>query len=128
MTKVNKMSEEITERRITPEEIEYLIRKASDTELKYLLILELIGRSGGCGYTYLYDEEIDVIYGKAKFVTLERENSGCEWRKKILVIPFEVPTIVKVSYRDDNPEVTNTDTFYIFTAEGWKSIRVEVPK
>ena len=122
------MSEKITERRITPEEIEYLIRKANEIETKYLLIVELIGRRGGCGHLYLYDEEIEVIYGKAKFVTLERENSDCEWREKILVIPFEVPTIIKVSYRDDNPEVTNTDTFYIFTSEGWKSIRVEVPK
>ena len=122
------MSEEtISERKITSEEIEYLIRKASDTELKYLLIVKLIGRSGGCGYLYTYDEEIEVIYGKAELVVLERSRYDCEWEERLLVIPFQVPTIVKVSYRNNNPQATNYDEFYIFTPDGWKSIRVEVP-
>ena len=120
--------ETTTEEKITPERIEALLREASETEMKYLLVLELEGRSGGCGYKYLYDSEVGVIYGKAKFVTLERKNIRCEWQERILVIPLKVPTIIIRSYRDENPEVSDYDEFYIFTSEGWKSLRVEVPK
>jgi len=118
----------MSERKITPEEIDQLLRKASDVELKYLLVLELEGRRGGCGHLYLYDSEVGIVYGKAKFVTLERENSDCEWRERLLVIPLKVPTVIIRSYRDENPQVTDYDEFYIFTSEGWKEVRVEVPK
>jgi len=114
--------------KIKPEQLDMLLKKASDTEMKYMLVLELEGRSGGCGYVYLYNDEIDVIYGKAELVTLERKNIRCEWQERLLVIPLKVPTIIIRSYRDENPEVSDYDEFYIFTSEGWKSVRVEVPK
>ena len=121
--------ETTTEEKITPEQINILIQKANDVELKYLLILQLQGRRGGCGHLYLYDTEIEIIHGKAELVTLEREYvNECEWKERLLVIPLEISTIVKVSFRDDNPEVSDFDEYYIFTAEGWKSLRVEVPK
>ena len=114
--------------KIKPEQLDMLLKKASDTEMKYMLVLELEGRSGGCGYVYLYNDEIDVIYGKVELVTLESSTYDCEWKERLLVIPFEVPTVVVRRYRDDNPEISDFDEFYIFTAEGWKSVRVEVPK
>ena len=118
-----------TEEKITPEQIDVLIQKASDTELKYLLLITREERVGGCGYLYLYSTEVDVVYGDTELVTLERKNiSECEWREKILAIPKTIPTIVRVSYRDDNPEISDFDEFFIFTSEGWKSLRVEVPK
>jgi len=121
--------ESISERKITPEEIDQLLRKANEIETKYLLLLELEGRTGGCGYLYTYDSEVEIIHGKAELVTLEREYiNECEWRKRLLVIPYTVSTVVVKKYRDKNPEVPNRDTFYIFTSEGWKSLEVEVPK
>jgi hypothetical protein len=121
--------ETISERKITPEELYQLLRKASDTELKYLLILKREERTAGCGYIYTYSEEISVIYGDAELITLALSRPvDCLWREKILVIPRSVPAVVVKKYRDKNPEVSNRDTFYIFTSEGWKSLEVEVPK
>jgi len=115
--------------RITPEEIKKLIEKASDTEMRYLLILQLQTRSGGCGHLYTYNETIELIYGKAEFVTLESSQpEECLWREKILVIPYTVPVIVRKGHRDKNPEVSNFDEFFIFTGSGWKEVRVELPK
>jgi len=121
------MSEQEIQEKIKPEQLDMLLKKASDTELKYLLIVELEGRTGGCGYLYTYDSEVEIIHGKAELVVLERSRYDCEWEERLLVIPFQVPTIVKVSYRNNNPQATNYDEFYIFTPDGWKSIRVEVP-
>jgi hypothetical protein len=115
--------------RITPEEIKKLVEKANEIEMKYLLLLRVEGRTGGCGYLYTYNEEVEVIYGKAVMVTLESSRpEECLWREKILVIPFTIPTVVVKRYRDKNPQITNTDTFFILTSEGWKHLEVEIPK
>jgi hypothetical protein len=123
------MSVEITERRITPEEIKKLVEKANEIETKYLLILKREERTSGCGWKYLYEDSIEIVYGKGELVTLELSRpEECLWREKILVIPYTVPVVVVLKHRDQNPQISDYDEFFIFTPDGWKHLEVEVPK
>jgi len=117
------------ESRIPTELINKLIQNASPLELKFLLILKREERTAGCGWIYLYEDSIEIVYGKGELVTLELSRpEECLWREKILVIPYTVPVVVVLRHRNQNPQVTDYDEFFIFTPNGWKHLEVEVPK
>jgi len=78
-----------------------LLEKASDTEWKYLLKLQI----------YVGDS-YELLHGDADFVDL---NSDSEEYLEKIVIPRSVPIIVR--HRHKNEEV-----FYIFTKDGWKTV------
>jgi len=117
------------ESRMPIELIKKLVEKASPTELKYLLLLERIERTGGCGYLYLFEESVEIVYGKGEIVTLELSRpEECLWREKLMIVPYSVPVVVIKKYHDDNPEVNDFIEVFVFTSEGWKSLRGEIPK
>jgi len=80
-----------------------LLEKASDTEWKYLLKLQI----------YVGDS-YELLHGDADFVDL---NSDSEEYLEKIVIPRSVPTIVR--HRHGLQE-----TIYIFTKDGWKTVNV----
>jgi hypothetical protein len=95
-------------------------------EAKLILILELRRRKSGCGWVYLYGEEVATLLGKVDYVTLEWSERDCEVHEKLAVIPKKVPSVVIVAKWDEDPEARHYVTLYVFTNQGWKSISTEV--
>jgi len=111
------------------ETIKKLVEKASSTESKFILKLRLDRRRGGCGYVYRWWTSLDIVHGDADIVNLSTQFSDeCTWVEDVLVIPKAVPTILVRTYRDDDPQVRNYAEIYIFDKDGWKSVRVDIPK
>ena len=118
-------------RELTEEETVKLIRKVIEEgkeEAVYILTLELRNRWSGCGYLYLYRESLEVLEGNADIVTLSRSEFNCSEVEELAIIPKTLPVVIKVMYIDEDPEVSDTVTYYVFTSDGWKSIKVSLPK
>jgi hypothetical protein len=116
-------SQSLVPRPITPEIISKLIEQAKEIEWKYLLKLRVERRFSGCGYRYLFDEKLKVIYGDAKILVLNEYEENCTETKEVLVIPMSVPTVVVFQHFDDDPTVGDYMDIYIFTDTGWKVVR-----
>jgi len=115
------------ERELTKEEMARLVQQAINQgkdEAKFLLQLEIWSRQGA---SYTDYARYDVVYGDVIEVTLETFDEGYPYRKgsRIILIPKTVPTIVYYRMYSDtqSPEVRE-ETVYVFTSEGWKSLRV----
>jgi len=78
-----------------------LLEKASDTEWKYLLKIQV----------YLYDS-YEILHGDADFITIDNEDE--DYIEKI-VVPRTVPVILRHRHKTE-------ETIYIFTKDGWKSV------
>jgi hypothetical protein len=113
---------------ITAEILEKLLSEAKPEEWRYILKLKLSERIAGCGYIYRYGWNIEVLQGEAEIVTIRRkEHYDCTVETDLLVIPKTVPTVVKLLEWDTDPEVGNTETIYIMTEWGWRSVSTKVP-
>jgi len=97
-------------------------------EAKLILTIELHNRTSGCGYVYLYREDLEIIEGSADIVTLEKREYNCDVIENVAVIPKSVPVLIKVVYRDEDPEVGDYIQYYVFTPNGWRSVKVILPK
>ncbi|MCC6056885.1 MAG: hypothetical protein LM583_09440 [Desulfurococcaceae archaeon] len=113
---------------ITQEQIKQLVEKAiseGKDEARLLLILEKWVRQGSA---YVNDADFEVIYGEAEEVTLQEWDAGYPYERgtKYIIIPKTVPTIIRWyhvwDYGEDRGE---REIVYVFTTEGWKSIRVK---
>jgi hypothetical protein len=114
---------------LTPEKIKELVEKATPTEWKYLLKLKLERRISGCGWVYKYGWDIKILHGEVEMVTLnKREHHDCTIETEMLLVPKTIPAVVLLSEWNDDPQVKDTVTTYVFTSDGWKSIETEVPK
>jgi hypothetical protein len=129
------MSQEQTEvevdiegRAIDIETIKRLLKEATPAETKYLLIIKEVERHRGCGWVYLYSEKLSIVFGNVETLVLDEYEYNCDRFREVLVIPKSIPAIVAVTYRDENPEVHDTITFYIFTKDGWKKVKTPIPK
>ena len=120
--------EDIKGRAIDVETIKRLLKEATPAEARYLLVLKEITRRSGCGWVYLYSVKLDVVMGNVETLVLNEYEHNCDEFREVLVIPKTVPAIVALTYRDQNPEVSDSITFYIFTAEGWKKVTTPIPK
>ena len=80
-----------------------LLEKASDTEWKYILKLQI----------YVGDS-YEVLHGDACFITTNAEDN--DYLEKI-VIPKTMPVIIK--HRHKTEEVV-----YVFTKDGWKTVNI----
>jgi len=98
------------------------------TEAKFILKLDISFRKGGCGYVYLYDNDYIILRGVIDEVILYRSEFNCDVSEEVVVIPKTVPVIIMQRHHDDNPEVVDWVTVYVFTGKEWKSITFEVPK
>ena len=113
---------------LTPEQIKALVEKAlreGKEEAKMILTLERWYRQGPA---YTDEQTIDIIYGEADMVVLEKYDEGYPYRKgeKVALIPRTVPVVVLVERYDNtvSPEVSEK-WIYVFTKEGWKRLRVQ---
>ena len=116
---------------LTNEDIAELVRRALSEgreEARLILRLTLSNRREGCGYIYLFREYIEILEGDADIITLEKYEVDCNEVEKVAVIPKMVPTVVKVTYRDEDPEALDRVLYNVFTPEGWRSIEVILPK
>jgi hypothetical protein len=114
---------------ITPEMVRELVEKASPTEWKYLMKLKLSRRVSGCGWVYKYGWDLQTLWGNVDIVKLrEKEYHDCTIESELLLIPKTVPVVVMLSEWNDDPQVKDTVTTYVFTIDGWKSVETEVPK
>jgi hypothetical protein len=93
-------------------------------EAKLILTIEAWSRQGEA---FTDEQRYEVLKGKVIEVVLREWDEGYPYRSgaEIALIPLEVPTVVEVhrySNTTDPPE--NKCVLYVFTSEGWKSIKV----
>jgi hypothetical protein len=117
---------EVTERKITAEDIAKLVEKAQPHETKYLLFLETQTRPGES-----FSEHIsyEVVYGEVEEVLLEHYyDYPTDNRRRYMIIPKKVPTvIVWWHYWDFGPQdIGEEKTVYVFTADGWRKVDVQL--
>jgi hypothetical protein len=113
---------------LTQEQIQKLVelaQKENRIEARLLLVLEKWVRQGSA---YVNDADFDVIYGEAELVEFGEWDAGYPYERgtKYIIIPKTVPTIIRWyhvwDYGEDRGE---REIVYVFTTEGWKSIRVK---
>jgi len=97
-------------------------------EANLILVLKREGRRSGCGYVYLYKNDYEVLEGEVIEVTLDYGEYDCNWFEDVAIIPKTVPVIIVERYHNDEPEVSDYINVHVFGSDGWKGIRVFVPK
>ena len=126
--------QEIEVKELTEEEIKNIVSdilKNPDKypiEAKMLLKFRTDFRRGGCGWVYLYSNDFEVLYGEVDEVVIYRKAFDCDVNEDVLIIPKSVPVVILQKHHDDNPEIPDRITIYVFTPDGWKSIEFPVPK
>ena len=112
---------------LSPELISKLIelaQKENRIEARLLLVLEKWDRQGSA---YINTADFEIIYGEAELVEVGEFDAGYPYERgeKYLIIPKTIPVIVdwwhNWDYGEDRGE---TETIYVFTSEGWKSVKV----
>jgi hypothetical protein len=98
------------------------------TEAKLILAVKREGRRPGCGYRYLYKNDYKILEGEVQEVVLKYGEHDCNWFEDVAIIPTTVPVILVEYYHDDNPEVSDYINVHIFGSDGWRSVKVYVPK
>jgi len=94
------------------------------SEAKLILVLETWHRQGEA---FVDSQSYEIIEGKCEEVVLEQWDEGYPYRSgcKVALIPLTVPTIVDFySYTDTTDPPRRKRVLYIFTAQGWKSVKV----
>ena len=112
------------------EEIKKAVKDVVENPSKYpnearmILTIETWYRQGP---SFTDEQGYEVIQGDVKEVELESFDEGYPYRKghKVAIIPLTIPTIIDLhSYSDTTDPPIKRRTLYIFTVEGWKSVRV----
>jgi hypothetical protein len=69
---------EIQTQELKPSQITKLIEEAKSTEWKYLLKLNIEGRTEGCGYRYMFGDSFRLLFGNINKVVLKSiEDNNC---------------------------------------------------
>jgi len=116
---------------LNQDDLKYIVNQAiseGKEEAKLILILEIRNRDVGCGYAYLYREEIELIEGDVEMVELEDSYFNCDEVKKYAIIPKTLPVVLKLIHVDQNPMFANYIEYHVFTIDGWKKIFVPISK
>jgi hypothetical protein len=108
-------------------QIARLVEQAKEIEWKYLLRLTLSNRHGGCGYRYLFGDELEIVYGNVDIITLSDVEDNCTRTREVLIVPKTIPAIVEVYHWDEDPQVENYIEFFIFTENGWVKVVSNAP-
>jgi hypothetical protein len=119
------MNEVINGREISRKELVKLLEKAKESpvESSYVLILNTNNRPGEA---FMDTAEFEIIYGEVETIELERYfNYPYENGARYLLIPKTVPAVVRWWHRwDFGRDAGEREEVYVFTAEGWKCVRV----
>ena len=115
-------SKEIKTKELTNEDYEKILKdiltkQEYKAEARYFLILEEVRDYGG-GYDYA---EFSIVRGKAEVIELEEYEAFNEVHRKYLIIPLSIPVIIQY---DEGGADYGTTYIYVFTADGWKSVKV----
>jgi hypothetical protein len=127
-------TQEIEVKELSEEQIKKLVSEILSnphkypTEAKFVLRLRTDFRRGGCGHLYLYSNDFEVLYGEVDKVITYRREFDCDVSEDVVIIPKTLPTIILQKHHDDNPEVNDYITLYVFTGSEWKFIEFPVPK
>jgi len=97
-------------------------------EARFILTIRREGRRRGCGYRYLYRNDYRIVEGDAIEVTLDYGEYDCNWFEDKAIIPTTVPVIIMERYHDDDPQVSDYIIIHVFGVDGWRSMKVFVPK
>jgi hypothetical protein len=97
-------------------------------EANLILVIRRDGRRSGCGYVYLYKNDYEVVVGEVQEVVLNSEERDCDWFENVAIIPLTVPVVIMEKYHDDDPQVHDYITIHVFGVDGWRSLKVFVPK
>jgi hypothetical protein len=93
------------------------------TEEMKKLKLKIIYDRGGCGTR---NNEYLVLVGLIDYVVTNKYETGCEVVKDVMITPKTIPVVILERYHDDNA-TAETFTLHVFTHEGWKSMKFEIP-
>jgi hypothetical protein len=122
MSEVEEVDFEEIEKRLVKEVLEN--PQKYNTEAKIILTLETWSRQGEA---FVDQQGYEVVQGEVREVVLEEFDEGYPYRSgaKIALIPLSIPTVIDLYRYDDttDPPVKRR-TLYVFTSEGWKSVKV----
>jgi len=118
------MSEGIEMREVTADDLKRLLERAEDAEAKFLLVL-WTNRRPGESFTDI--TEFEILAGEVDTIELEHYYSyPCENSTKWLIIPKSIPVVIRYWHKDDyEGSYKMWEEIYIFTKDGWKTIRVK---
>jgi hypothetical protein len=122
MSEVEEVDFEEIEKRLVKEVLEN--PQKYNTEAKIILTLETWSRQGEA---FVDQQGYEVIQGEVKEITLEEWDEGYPYRSgaKIALIPLSIPTVIDLYRYDDTTDPpVKSRTLYVFTSEGWKSVKV----
>jgi hypothetical protein len=97
-------------------------------ESRLILTIKREGRRRGCGYVYLYKKDYKVVVGDVYEVTIKSGEYNCDWFEDVAIIPLTVPVVILEDYHDDDPQVRDYAIVHVFGSEGWRSVKVQIPK
>ena len=93
-------------------------------EARLILVIEKWRRQGEA---FTDEQWYEIVQGEVKEIVLDEWDEGYPHRKgcKLALIPLAVPTVINLySYADTTDPPEKRHTIYIFTRDGWKSVRV----
>ena len=97
-------------------------------ESRLILKIRREGRRSGCGYRYLYKNDYKVLDGEVQEVELDVGEYDCNWFEDVAIIPLTVPVIIMERYHDDDPQISDYVIIHVFGVDGWRRLKVFVPK
>jgi len=109
------------------ETLRSLLEQAQKTEAesKYILELSEWARQGPAYTDY---QKFRIVLGDADVIEKRCWDEGYPYRRgcDYLILPKTIPVIVEVESRDDTGDQEHYELgYWIFTAEGWKYVRVK---
>jgi len=93
-------------------------------EARLILTLETWRRQGEA---FTDEQGYEVVQGEVKEIVLDEWDEGYPYRKgcRVAIIPLSIPTIIDLySCTDTTDPPIKRRTVYVFTSEGWKSVKV----
>ena len=93
-------------------------------EAKMILVIETWSRQGP---SFTDEQGYEVLAGEVKEVVLFEYDEGYPYRRgaKRALIPLSIPTVIDLYRYDDTTDPPiKSRTLYVFTSEGWKSVKV----
>jgi hypothetical protein len=129
-TQIQEIKPETLEEEKLREMVRDILQNPEKYQVESRLILKIRreGRRVGCGYRYLYKDDYKVLDGEVQEVELDVGEYDCNWFEDVAIIPLTVPVVIMEKYHDDDPQVHDYITIHVFGVDGWRSLKVFVPK